>query len=352
MTSDRRLYRSRDALIGGVCAGMAEYFDIDPVVVRILAVVLTIASAGAFAIAYVALWILLPLSPDPSEPVDVQPESVHSETYGPIDYDAAKAKDQPADAPYTAPFASSGSAPYGPYVGVSAPYPGAGHVPPEPPRTYADARQNPASSTVPPAAQTPYSSQPEYAAQAPHVSQVPPVASAAGMPEQPVEPVSKKSVRVALWFGFLCLFIGFAAILSQFIEGVVWWQFWPLMLIIAGIGDVVIPAQRGKRMGQFVSGLMIISIGVVLLLMSLRVIEYASFVPMLKNLWPLLIMMVGFFIISSAVKNPVFELFGGMCFVAFCVMGLLWFTVSGPTEFMTILIPFKDAVTISINPWI
>ena len=48
MTQEKRLNRSRDALLGGVCAGVAEYFDVDPVVVRILVVVLTVASAGLF----------------------------------------------------------------------------------------------------------------------------------------------------------------------------------------------------------------------------------------------------------------------------------------------------------------
>ncbi len=32
----RQLYRSRNALVGGVCAGIAERFDVDPLVVRIL----------------------------------------------------------------------------------------------------------------------------------------------------------------------------------------------------------------------------------------------------------------------------------------------------------------------------
>lgn len=368
--AEKRFYRSRDALIGGVCAGIAEYFDIDPVVVRILAVVLTFATAGTLAIAYIALWFILPLAPDPAEPVDVQPESVHSDTYGPIDYEAAKRKAQSEhrEAGSAAPFSSAGSAPFGPYPNAGAPFAGAGHVPPEPPRPYADAHQTPSGQSVPHAAQAPHVSQPAYTAQTPGSTQsayaaytaqapygAPSPSSPQGSPtvaaQQPAEPVSKKSVRAALWFGFLCLFIGFAAILSQFIEDVSWWQFWPLLLIIVGIGNVVIPAPRGKRMGQFVSGLMAISIGVVLLSMSLHAISYASFAPMIENLWPLLVMMVGFFIISGAVKNPLFELLAGLCFVAFCVIGLMWFTVPGTTEFMTIALPFKEAVIIDINPW-
>ena len=37
----KRLYRSRtDRMIAGVCGGLAEYFNIDPVIIRIIAVVL------------------------------------------------------------------------------------------------------------------------------------------------------------------------------------------------------------------------------------------------------------------------------------------------------------------------
>lgn len=367
--SEKRFYRSRDALIGGVCAGIAEYFDIDPIVVRILAVVFTFATAGTLIVAYIALWFILPLAPDPAAPVDVQPESVHSDTYGPIDYEAAKRKAhaERGEAGSTAPFASSTGAPYGPYPNAGVPFAGTGHVPPEPPRPFVDSHQAPPEHSVPHAAQSPHVSQPAYTAQTPGSAQSPyaaysaqtpygapaspPQGAQSASPQQPVEPISKKSVRAALWFGFLCLFIGFAAILSQFIEDVAWWQFWPLLLIIVGIGNVVIPAPRGKRMGQFVGGLMTISIGVVLLSMSLHAIGYASFAPMIENLWPLLVMMVGFFIISGAVKNPLFELLAGLCFVAFCVLGLIWFTVPGTVEYMTIALPFKEAVIIDINPW-
>ena len=40
----KRLYRSkRDVMICGVCGGIAEYFDIDPTIVRLVAVVLVLA---------------------------------------------------------------------------------------------------------------------------------------------------------------------------------------------------------------------------------------------------------------------------------------------------------------------
>ncbi|OGG48922.1 hypothetical protein A3G63_00270 [Candidatus Kaiserbacteria bacterium RIFCSPLOWO2_12_FULL_52_8] len=58
----KKLYRSReDAVIGGVAGGFAEYFDIDPVFMRLIFFVLLFS--GAFFLAYIAAWIFVPLSP-------------------------------------------------------------------------------------------------------------------------------------------------------------------------------------------------------------------------------------------------------------------------------------------------
>jgi phage shock protein PspC (stress-responsive transcriptional regulator) len=56
----RRLYRSRDdRMIAGVCGGLARYFRIDPVIVRVAAVALVFAG-GAGLLAYLAAWLLVP----------------------------------------------------------------------------------------------------------------------------------------------------------------------------------------------------------------------------------------------------------------------------------------------------
>ena len=56
----RRLYRSDDdRIVSGVAGGIAEYFDVDPVIVRIAFVVLTLAGGAGF-IGYIAAWVLLP----------------------------------------------------------------------------------------------------------------------------------------------------------------------------------------------------------------------------------------------------------------------------------------------------
>lgn len=57
---NKRLYRSNDRVLGGVCAGLAEYFDFDPTLVRVAYVLLTVCTAFSGLLAYIILWIIMP----------------------------------------------------------------------------------------------------------------------------------------------------------------------------------------------------------------------------------------------------------------------------------------------------
>lgn len=59
-STKRRLEKSRDKKIFGVCAGIAAYFGIDPTLVRIAFVIGTIATQGPFLIAYLILAMVMP----------------------------------------------------------------------------------------------------------------------------------------------------------------------------------------------------------------------------------------------------------------------------------------------------
>jgi phage shock protein C len=57
----KRLYRSEiNHVIAGVCGGLAEYFNIDPLLVRLLFVVLVFAG-GSGVLIYIILWIVAPM---------------------------------------------------------------------------------------------------------------------------------------------------------------------------------------------------------------------------------------------------------------------------------------------------
>ena len=66
MTDEKRLYRSvTDCQIAGVCGGLAEYFNLDPLLVRILMVVLA-PGAGAWLF-YLLAWLFIPEAPAAEE---------------------------------------------------------------------------------------------------------------------------------------------------------------------------------------------------------------------------------------------------------------------------------------------
>lgn len=57
----RKLYRSkRDRKLAGICAGLGEYFDCDPTLVRVAWVVGTFLSAGIAILLYLALIFVIP----------------------------------------------------------------------------------------------------------------------------------------------------------------------------------------------------------------------------------------------------------------------------------------------------
>src|SRR4030067_1168282 len=63
MQMAKRVYRSRkETMIAGVCGGLGEYLDIDPVIVRIIFVLLAFAG-GAGVIGYIIAWIIIPEAP-------------------------------------------------------------------------------------------------------------------------------------------------------------------------------------------------------------------------------------------------------------------------------------------------
>ena len=63
----KRLYRSRDErMIWGVCGGIAKYFEVDPTLIRLIAV-LTLFFALTGILIYIILTIIIPLEPHGSQ---------------------------------------------------------------------------------------------------------------------------------------------------------------------------------------------------------------------------------------------------------------------------------------------
>lgn len=116
----RKLYRSkRHAVFGGVAAGLAEYFDIDITVMRLLFVLIGLIVPNAI-LAYILAWIIIPAEPEvspggtvPSAPQNVpyaphQPENspTAAELAGQVSEGGAPVETPPAPAAKVEPSAA------------------------------------------------------------------------------------------------------------------------------------------------------------------------------------------------------------------------------------------------------
>lgn len=73
----KRLYRDpENAVFGGVCGGLGAYFRIDPVILRILFVVLLIAGYGVWGLVYIVLWIAIPKAVSIAQKLEMRGEHV------------------------------------------------------------------------------------------------------------------------------------------------------------------------------------------------------------------------------------------------------------------------------------
>jgi len=79
----RRLYRSpSNKMISGLCGGLGEYLDVDPTLVRLVAVIALLASFGTVFIIYLLAWIIVPVRGFESEaPAPSSDGTVRSRTW-------------------------------------------------------------------------------------------------------------------------------------------------------------------------------------------------------------------------------------------------------------------------------
>lgn len=64
MAPAKKLFRSaNNRILAGVCGGVGEYLDIDPTVVRVVYVLLSLLMAFAGLLVYIVLWLIIPARP-------------------------------------------------------------------------------------------------------------------------------------------------------------------------------------------------------------------------------------------------------------------------------------------------
>ena len=74
----KRIYRDKDnEVVGGVCSGIAAYFDIDPVIIRLLALIGMFAGGGILV--YLILWAIIPEAKTTAQKLQMKGEKVNAE---------------------------------------------------------------------------------------------------------------------------------------------------------------------------------------------------------------------------------------------------------------------------------
>ena len=80
--SIKNWYRDpQNAVIGGVCAGIAESASIDTLLVRVTAIALCFVTFGLAIVLYLVLFAILPIKPSSGSFIDLEPSRVQSERY-------------------------------------------------------------------------------------------------------------------------------------------------------------------------------------------------------------------------------------------------------------------------------
>ena len=78
MNTEKKLYKSaKNKVISGVCGGLGEYFNVDPTLVRLAVVALSVFAGGGL-LAYIVALIIIPDAPKDSE----QPQSAPADQNG------------------------------------------------------------------------------------------------------------------------------------------------------------------------------------------------------------------------------------------------------------------------------
>jgi phage shock protein C len=252
-----RLYRSRsEKMIAGVSGGLSEYFDVDPVLIRLLFVVTAFIS-GVGIVAYIILWIVVPLEGDEASRMDalrrdfddissrvrehVEPWGASSRragatgAAGATDLGATAASSPEAASPEADPSASPPSTP-------SAAHPDAGLVDdfdlPSPPPP-------PPPPDEPPASRPPAADRPPYTPPGPDPAWLP--GGAAGPLGAPAASPVDRRRRRQHWAGAILILIGLLALGNNL--GLLWWAHaqyvLPLILVIAGAWLLFGRGRRG-----------------------------------------------------------------------------------------------------------
>ena len=74
----KKLYRiPSEGMIAGICAGLGEYLDLDPTILRLVFVLLAFGG-GSGVLIYIIMWLIIPIKPEMTR-LSTEPEEFEQE---------------------------------------------------------------------------------------------------------------------------------------------------------------------------------------------------------------------------------------------------------------------------------
>jgi phage shock protein C len=308
MNANKRLHKSDDPIVAGVCGGIAEYFELDPTLIRILAVVIVLIGLGFPAFVYIIAMVVMPKrSEDYPAYIDVKASPTPGQT-------PSSATDAiPSAAPHTAHHAAPSTtattqknegasafvAAVGDNTAVGTEAAGAGRA--------AASASAAFTATAPGCAYT--ASNPQaYDATTPTSSPL-------------CDSRRPRRIRTGVMLGILLVGVGLLAFFDTLLDVAVW-SFWPLIIVAGGFMTLCTPGNRGWSLVRAGHAICLITIGAVLQLWALDIIAASIFVLTFYYLWPILLVVLGLSIIGNATNRSFFNLLASLLLSSALLFGV------------------------------
>lgn len=322
-------------ILGGVCSGIAAYFNVDALIVRIIALIVACCSIGLAIVPYVALWVILPsqkAEQDHVRPVEVDPVSIQSDIYGKV------VDSKQAEHPQV-PF------------GVNA---GAGHIPPQPPLQAAAP-----TALCPHSAMGHTTSHAQAAPTTPHAHANNTAKHPAADTPRESTPQQKESpmylVVGVLVLLLIVIFTLFARFFSGLLPGSSYTQFFPILFSAVGVAILVIPSKKRPLAVRLCAFLLCTECAFLLLPFSLGVVPFSALGSLSTITVVLWVIFACLFVVALVLqKEPLL-----LCLVAIFLLAIV-FTFSDAGVFSRIYdlfslqvphkVPYPKAISLYSYP--
>lgn len=327
-----RHYRSHNSLIGGVCSGIAEYYDIDAVLVRVLAVLLAVLTFGLAIIPYVVLMACWPKRQADGLPLDVDPKLVDSQMFG-----SARAKAYAGDDELGARNYSERA------ICV-------GHEPPVPPRGFVFGEGAPEMVC---AAEGAAGQESAFAAVRAPVQTVYGVASLTepGEDRRARARRNQVSVTVMIFLALSAVTLAISAIADRYVDPISANACWPLFLIFLGLARAFVPVAGRSLTWCITTGGAFVALGVLFLPLSTGVLSWET---LLQS--PMLVLLLAALLIGDVamviLKFSRVSVAINLALIAFCAVVLALFAIPGTLGTIEVHLPFIQAFSVGVNPWL